>query len=139
MDVRHAGSQQIVTKGQPWFAPSPSLSETLRVPIVSSYHYLLGPLVAVAALGLLLLICRWVFATDHRDDRTARRLERLASAGDYGLLVPISTVRTRDDALMLRSVLGEAGIRASVSQDGAAHVVLVFRADATRARQLVAQ
>lgn len=109
------------------------------MPIVSSYHYLLGPLVAVAALGLLLLICRWVFATDHRDDRSARRLERLACAGDYGLLVPISTVRTRDDALMLRSVLREAGIRASVSQDAAAHVVLVFRADAPRARQLVAQ
>ena len=139
MDARHAEGQQIVTKGEPWFAPGSSLSETFPVPIVSSYHYLLGPLVAIAALGLLLLICRWVFATDHRDDRSARRLERLACAGDYGLLVPISTVRTRDDALMLRSVLREAGIRASVSQDAAAHVVLVFRADAPRARQLVAQ
>ena len=109
------------------------------MPIVSSYHYLLGPLVAVAALVLLLLICRWVFSTDQRDDRTARRLERLAGAGDYGLLVPISTVRTRDDALMLGSVLREAGIRASVSHDAAVFVVLVFRADAPRARQLVAQ
>ncbi len=109
------------------------------MPVVSSYHYLLGPLVAVAALVLLLLICRWVFSTDQRDDRTARRLERLAGAGDYGLLVPISTVRTRDDALMLGSVLREAGIRASVSHDAAVFVVLVFRADAPRARQLVAQ
>ena len=109
------------------------------MPVVSSYHYLLGPMVAVAALGLIMMICRWVFSTDHRDDRSARRLAQLASAGDYGLLVPISTVRSRDDALMLRSVLRAAGIRASVSADAAAHVVLVFRADAARARQLVAQ
>lgn len=123
----------------PAFAPGARLGDTERVPVVSSYHYLLGPMVAVAALGLIMMICRWVFSTDHRDDRSARRLAQLASAGDYGLLVPISTVRSRDDALMLRSVLREAGIRASVSADTAAHVVLVFRADAARARQLVAQ
>ena len=104
------------------------------MPVVSSYHFLLGPIVAVAALGLLVLICRWVFSTDHREDRTARRLEKVLSAGDYGLLVTVATVRTRDDAEMLREVLHEAGVRAGISND---LEVLVFSKDLERARSLV--
>ena len=105
------------------------------MPVVSSYHFLLGPIVAVAALGLLVLICRWVFSTDHREDRTARRLEKVLGAGDYGLLVTVATVRTRDDAEMLREVLQEAGVRAGISND---LEVLVFSKDLERARSLVA-
>ena len=106
---------------------------------VSSYHYLFGPLVAVLALGVIVLICRWVFSTSHRDDRTARRLAALASRGDYGLLVPITTTRTADDAAMLRGVLQDAGIRCTtgLAADGGGTELLVFRADAGRARQLV--
>ena len=110
--------------------------------IVSSYHYLLGPLVAAGALGVIILICRWVFSTTHRDDRTARRLEKARARGDYGLLVPVTRVRTRDDAEMLRSVLQDAGIRCTLGEtaagaDAPGLAVLVFRADADRARDLV--
>lgn len=101
---------------------------------MTSFHFLLGPLVAVGALGLIVLVCRWVFSTDHRDDRTARRLEKALSAGDYGLLVPVATVRTRDDAEMLRDVLKAAGLRAGISED---LQVLVFSKDLPRAKQLV--
>lgn len=106
---------------------------------VSSYHYLVAPLIAAAALVVLILICRWVFATDERDNRTARRLEKLQSRGDYGLLEPVVTARTQADAEMLRAVLAEGGIRCTVTPDeqGAGHVVLVFRTDASRARELV--
>lgn len=106
---------------------------------VSSYHYLVAPLIAAGALVVLILICRWVFATDERDGRTARRLEKLQSRGDYGLLEPIATTRTPADAAMLRSVLADAGIRCTITPDegGAGHVVLVFHDDASRARQLV--
>ena len=104
------------------------------MPLVNSFHFVLGPLVAVAALGLIVLICRWVFSTDQRDDRTARRLEKALSAGDYGLLVPVATVRTRDDAEMLRDVLKTAGLRAGISED---LQVLVFSKDLARAKQLV--
>ncbi len=107
---------------------------------VSSYHYLVGPLIACLALGVIILICRWVFSTDHRDDRTTRRLAKLANQGDYGLLVPVATVRTRDDAEMLRTVLASESIRATLGppppgQPGTQ--VLVFRDDAARARDLV--
>lgn len=101
-----------------------------------------GPLVAVVALVVIILICRWVFATDHRDQRTAKRLARARSAGDYGLLVPVAEVRTREDAELLRGVLREAGIRGSMTPAAGSQpgdwVVLVFRADADRARSLVA-
>ena len=109
--------------------------------IVSSYHYLVGPLIAAGALGVIVLICRWVFSTTERDDRTARRLAKARARGDYGLLVPITRTRTVDDAEMLRAVLREAGIRCTVAAAGdgtdEGTDVLVFRADALRARDLV--
>ena len=112
--------------------------------IDSSYSFLFGPLVAAGALGVIILICRWVFSTTHRDDRTTRRLEKAQARGDYGLLVPVAQVRTRDDAEMLRAVLQEAAIRCTLGEAGDAGgdapglALLVFRADAERARDLVA-
>ena len=104
--------------------------------IVSSYHYLVGPLVALGALGVIILMCRWVFSTSDRDQRTARRLAAAAASrggGDYGLLVPVATARTADDAKMLSALLRDAGIRCTVAGDE----VLVFPTDAARARELV--
>ncbi|MCW2669267.1 MAG: hypothetical protein JWO27_1164 [Frankiales bacterium] len=107
-----------------------------RVAIVSSLHFLLGPVVALSAMGVIAGICRWVFSTEDRD---GRRLEKvLSTRGDLGLLVPVATVRNRDDAEMLRDVLREAGVRASVSEDELELQVLVFAKDLERARQLVA-
>lgn len=103
----------------------------------TSYSFLVGPLVAAAALGVIILMCRWVFSTDHRDDRTAKRLEKARARGDYGLLVPVTRVRTRDDAEMLRGVLTTAGIRCTVAEEDEGAALLVFRADALRARDLV--
>jgi hypothetical protein len=105
--------------------------------VVSSLHFLLGPVVAAAALGIIILICRWVFSTDHRDDRTQRRLERVVAHGDFGLLVPVATVRTRDDAEMLRDVLIAAGVRAGISGEADILEVMVFSKDLARARGLV--
>ncbi len=99
------------------------------MPVVSSFHFLIAPVVAIAALGLIVLICRWVFSTENRDER------RLTKAvGDLGLLVPVALVRTRDDAEMLKGVLAEAGIRAGISGE---YEVLVFTKDLQRARSLV--
>lgn len=105
----------------------------------SQYDNAGGPLIAIVAMIVIVLICRWVFATDHREHRAARRAEQLRSRGDYGLLVPVATVRTRDDAELLRTVLQEAGIRGTVAAGELPGelVVLVFRADAPRARTLV--
>ena len=63
----------------------------------------------------------------HRPDRP----------GDYGLLVPVTVVRTVDDAQMLRGLLREAGIRGTVAPVTDGFTVLVFSDDAVRARELV--
>lgn len=120
-------------------APGRRRTYARAVPVVSSYHYLTGPLVAAVALGVIVLICRWVFSTTHRDDRATRRLAMLQSQGHFGLLVPVATTRTPDDAEMLRTVLQGAGIRCTTGRaaDGSGTDVLVFRADASRARDLV--
>lgn len=101
----------------------------------TSYSYLMGPLIACGALLVIVLMCRWVFSTSDRDKRAAvRAAGALADrGGDYGLLVPVATAPTAADAEMLRQVLREAGIRCTL----AGREVLVFRADAPRAKDLV--
>lgn len=103
------------------------------------YSHAGGMVVVVLAMAVLVLLCRWVFSTTSRDQRTSRRLEMLRSRGDYGLLVPVTTARTEADGEVLREVLREAGIRATVAPGEAPgeRVVLVFRDDAVRARTLV--
>ena len=95
--------------------------------------------VALVAMAVLVLLCRWVFSTGDRDQRAARRLEKARSRGDFGLLVPVTTASSQADAEQLRGLLREAGIRGTVAagEQGDERLVLVFRADADRARSLV--
>ena len=85
-------------------------------------------LVAVLAMALIAVLCRWVFSPVHPPVR------RSAAAPDYGLLTPVTVAPTAADAEMLRDLLVSQGIRASV---GADHEVLVFPPDEARARSLV--
>ena len=105
----------------------------------TSFSFLYGPLVASAALGVIVLICRWVFAPPpSARARTAAPLS-VPVRRDYGLLEPVATCRTAEDAALLRDVLRDAGLRGTLA-DGATPgevVVLVFRDDAERARALV--
>lgn len=106
---------------------------------VSSYSFLLGPLVATAALGLIVLICRWVFSTGPRDQRAARRAATASDSGDYGLLVPVATALSSDAAGQARGLLHAAGLRATVAPGAEPDsvVLLVFRRDAGRAREVL--
>lgn len=103
-------------------------AQTVPVPLDPRY----GPLVAALALGLIILICRWAFSTK---DRTP--LPQPPTRADYGLLQPVTVVRTRADAEMLRDVLRDAGIRGTVTETDGAYAVLVFAADAGTASALV--
>ncbi|MCU1592960.1 MAG: hypothetical protein JWO12_352 [Frankiales bacterium] len=132
MRLPHGDHNRVSSGGATPVAASRSGAHTHGVPVVSSFHFLLGPVIAAAALGLIILICRWVFSTDHREDRTGRRTQK--AVGDLGLLVAVATVRTRDDAEMLKGVLADAGIRAGISGE---YEVLVFGKDLDRARSLV--
>ena len=73
--------------------------------------------------------------------------KRQAQTGprDYGLLVPVATVSTPEDAEMLQRLLAAHGIRATVATPAdstgepadSPHHVLVFRDQALAARDLL--
>jgi hypothetical protein len=98
---------------------------------LSSSAYLEGPLIVAVALAGIVLLCRWVFATDRPASLPAPR------PGDFGLLEPVAVVRTVDDAQMLRGLLRDAGIRGTLAEADDGIAVLVFHDDAARARDLV--
>ena len=89
--------------------------------------------VPLVALIFLTFMTRWIF----RSDRTRRRQIVPADAVP-GLLEPVRLGIRRADGLALRAVLGDAGIRSSMStrRDGLVDVS-VFTADAARARALL--
>ena len=92
-------------------------------------------LVVVCALGVLALAMRWVF----RRPRISRtRPVDAAQSGELGLLQVVAAAVGRQEAMRLRALLGEAGIRSSMSRrsDGAMDV-LVFHGDIDQARTLL--
>lgn len=100
------------------------------MPVNGDLAILVVPLIALLILTFLM---RWIFRTD----RTRRRRTVPADAVP-GLLEPIRTAMGRADALALRAVLGDAGIRSSMStrRDGLVDVS-VFSVDAPRALALL--
>jgi hypothetical protein len=98
----------------------------------SDLHFLVGPGIAFAVLGLLALFMRWAFGTGDGRQPTA-------AAPDDGLLTTVATLSRRESALALRAVLSDAGIRSTVRFPTPHRAeVLVFPEDAERARSLAA-
>jgi len=98
---------------------------------VGSYS---ADLIALLALGLLVVVMRWVFAPSR--PRRGRPVD--ASEGEIGLLSVVDTALTRSAALQARALLGGFEIRSSMSRrrDGR-YDVLVFSGDADRAKSLL--
>jgi hypothetical protein len=92
-------------------------------------------LTALVALAALILIMRWVF---HRPRRITTRPVDASDSSELGLLTVVATGLPRQEAMLRRSVLGDAGIRSSMSRrrDGTMDV-LVFTGDVERARVLL--
>jgi hypothetical protein len=99
--------------------------DTERVPTATGRE----TVIALLAMLVVALICRWVFSPTHTSVRRPS-----AGPADYGLLVPVTRAISAEDAVMLRDHLVAEGVRASINDE---HDVLVFRADLSRARQLV--
>jgi hypothetical protein len=98
----------------------------------SNLHFLVGPAIAFAAVGLLVLFMRWAFGTGDADPHPPDVVED-------ELLTRIATLSRREAALALRSVLSDAGIRSTVRFPAEHRAdVLVFPEDADRARALAA-
>lgn len=85
--------------------------------------------------GLLAMSMRWVFRPSR--PRTGAPVDA-ADAAELGLLTVVVAAVPRAEAMGQRALLGEAGIRSSMSRrrDGTMDV-LVFRGDVERARTLL--
>jgi hypothetical protein len=92
-------------------------------------------LIALGAVLLLILVLRWVFRPS--TPRVARIVDA-ADSPDLGLLTVVVSGVDRAEAMRLRAVLGEAGIRSSMSKRRDSTLdVLVFSGDAQSARILL--
>jgi hypothetical protein len=95
----------------------------------------LGILVwAIGIIGVLMLMTRWVFSPSR--PRTGR--PESGPNANLGLLTPVLSHAGRSEALAAKNLLSAQGIRCSVSRlERDSYDVLVFRADADQARQLL--
>jgi len=99
------------------------------VPGTGSATYVLGPLWVAALLGALLLVVRWAVGRGQSVVRPPRP--------QYGLLLPIAAALAVVDLEPALRALRAAGIRCTVADAGDRHEILVWPADADRARSLV--
>lgn len=120
----------------------PRTCQTGGVQPPSSYDPVLSIIGALLVVSLLSLLARWAFSPAPR--KSGQRLARITDPEDFGLLTPVATAPTREDAEMLREVLMSNGIRCTLAaargagpgRRRAMHV-LVFLGDADRAKTLV--
>ena len=96
-----------------------------------SFSYAFGPVVALAAVGVLTLLLRWTFSHGHS------LVERRPSVGtptEYGLHVPVAEPPTFVEAEVMRRRLEDAGLRATLAPTTDGPRVLVFPEDVKAAR-----
>jgi hypothetical protein len=108
----------------------------MPIGVGSELHFLVGPAIAFAVLGLLALFMRWAFGTGYGGDSVR---QTVTPPADDGLLTLVATLSRRESALALRAVLSDAGIRSTIRCPAPHRAdVLVFPEDAARARSLAA-
>lgn len=96
--------------------------------------FLVGPVIAFAVVGILVLLLRWTFA--HGSSVVARK-PRPGRVDEYGLLVSVAAPPSYIEAEIVRRTLEDAGIRATLAQTLAGPRLMVFPEDLERARALV--
>jgi hypothetical protein len=105
------------------------------MPSWGSYSYVYGPLVALLAIGLLMLLLRWAFGSG------GSVVERPPLPGDpdeYGLLDAVAAPGTYIEAELIRQRLDDAGIRATVAMTNDGPRVMVWPSDRVEAEAIVA-
>ena len=94
-------------------------------------------ILAVAVLGVLVLLLRWAFSDGGQSSLIARR-PAVGHSDEYGLLVAISAPGTYIEGEMSCRRLEQAGIRASLVTTADGPRVMVFREQEALARRLLA-
>jgi hypothetical protein len=101
---------------------------------LNSYHYAIGPTIALVVVAVLVLLLRWTFS--HGRSVVERRPER-GSSEEYGLLEVVSAPATFVEAEVQRRTLVDAGIRATLAPTTDGPRVMVFPDQAGLARQVL--
>jgi hypothetical protein len=101
----------------------------------SSASYLLGPLVAFAVVGVLVLLLRWAFS--ERSQSLVERRPRTGHTDEYGLLVPVAEPATFVEGEIVRRTLVDAGLRATLVPTSDGPRVMVFPEEEKVARALL--
>ena len=102
----------------------------------SALSYAFGPVVAFAAVALLVLILRWANA---RGTSLIPPPPRSGRPDEYGLLVPITAPQTATEAEDALDRLERGGVRATLADTSSGPRLMVFADDEARARMLLAQ
>ena len=100
----------------------------------TSASFLVGPLLAFAAVGVLVLLLRWTFASGKS---VVARPARQGRVDEYGLLVSVAAPSNYIEAEMVRRTLEDAGIKATLAQTLGGPRLMVFPEDEARARAVV--
>lgn len=99
-----------------------------------SYSFLFGPLLALLAVGVLMVLLRWAFSSGHS---LVERRPQQGNESEYGLLVTVATPKTFVEAEVLRRTLEAAGVRATLAPTVQGPRIMVFPEDASAARALL--
>jgi hypothetical protein len=99
------------------------------------YSYLFGPFVALLVVVGLVFLLRWAFS---RGGSLVERTPHAGPSDQYGLLVAVASPPTDEDGEMLRVMLEQHGIRATLATTVDGPRLMVFQADERKARRLIA-
>ena len=96
-----------------------------------SLSYAFGPVLALAGVGLLIVLLRLAFKPG---GSLVQRRVTPASSDDYGMLVPVASPPNYADGEMLRRALEDVSIRATLAFTLDGPRVMVWPADVAIAR-----
>ncbi len=100
-----------------------------------SFSFVLWPLAAIAAVGILMLILRWAYSPGH--SLVERRPHR-GEPDDYGMLVTVASPATFIEGEQMRLRLAASGIRATLAPTTQGPRLMVFMDDEKTARAVLA-
>lgn len=98
------------------------------------YSVFISPLLALVAIGVLILLLRWAFSPGHS---LVERRPRRGTEHEYGLLVTVASPTTFVEAEVIRRTLEAAGLRATLAPTVQGPRVMVFPEDAAAARAVL--
>jgi len=101
------------------------------MPAWNAYSYAFGPVFAAALIIFFVFFLRWAF---RRGSSVVAAPARAGRTDEYGVLVPIASPATYVEGEIMRRQLEDAGIRCNLAQTLEGPRVLVWPADAERAR-----